>query len=113
MLGFGHAMQEFSRISDDECSCQSTAPCIGSEMQENQHTERRMLKGECDNILDPLHGQRKRVAWEAFTDDNLYAAKVVSGMPVILSKKLLTKVWEPQRLKVSILRDTCGSCIST
>lgn len=68
-----------------------------------------MLKGECDNILDPLHGQRERVAREAFTDDNLDAAEVVGGMPVILSKKLLTKTWEFQRLEVSVLRDTYGS----
>jgi hypothetical protein len=68
-----------------------------------------MLKGERNNILDPLHGQRQRVAREAFANHNLDAAKVVGGMPVILSKKLLAKAWEPQRLEVSVLRDTYGS----
>lgn len=62
-----------------------------------------MLKRECYDILDPLNGHRKRISWETFTDDDFDAAKVISRIPVILSKKLLAEAWKSQRLEVSVL----------
>lgn len=76
---------------------------IGLEARLNQCTKRRMLKGECDDILDPLDGHRKRIAWKAFTDYNFDAAEVIGGVPVILSKEFLAEAWKSKRLKVSVL----------
>ncbi|KAH6608527.1 hypothetical protein Trco_001873 [Trichoderma cornu-damae] len=74
-----------------------------------QHTKRGMLKGECDNILDPFNRHRKRISWKALADYDFDAAEIVSGVPVILLKELLTKVWEFKRLLVSVLGHSYGS----
>jgi hypothetical protein len=62
-----------------------------------------MLKGECNNILNPFNGNRQRVPRESLANYNFDAAKIISRIPVVLSKKLLSEGWKPKRLEVAIL----------
>lgn len=64
----------------------------------DQTTERRMLKRESDNILNPFNRHRKRVSGKPFADYNFDPTKIIGRVPMVLSKKLLTKAWEPKRL---------------
>ena len=50
-----------------------------------------MLEGKGDNILDPLKGQRRGVAWKSFADENFDATEVITRAPVALVKKLTTE----------------------
>lgn len=93
MEGFGQAIQDASSISIINTILISE--CISPTDNPTQLTEGGMLKGECDHILDPFNRNRDGIAGEAFADDNFDTAEVIGGIPVILSKELLTEAWKP------------------
>lgn len=49
-------------------------------------TQRRMLEGKRDNVLDPLDGVGGRIPGETLADENLDAPEVVTGAPVVLEE---------------------------
>lgn len=76
-------------------------------LESRRHTKRGVLKRKGNNVPDPFNRHREGVTREALTDDNLDAAKIVRGTPVVLLEQLLTKVGEFQGLEIAVLREFC------
>jgi hypothetical protein len=68
-----------------------------------------MLKGKRHNVLDPLYRHGERVPREAFADDDLDAANIIAGVPMVLIQQLATEVRKPEALKFARLRELFNS----
>lgn len=85
MEGFGHAMEEPSRMSVN--AVREPLATNGQEVR----TERSMLKRKGHNVLDTLNGHGKRVSREDFADDNLDPTEIIGGAPVALLEQFLAE----------------------
>lgn len=47
-------------------------------------TQRCMLEGKCDDILDPFYWIGRRISRKALADDNFDASHIVVGVPMVL-----------------------------
>lgn len=62
-----------------------------------------MLKGKCDDVLDPLDWVRGRVPGKPFADENLDPSQVITRAPVILEEQLATERRKLQLLELTLL----------
>lgn len=62
--------------------------------EKRRRTQRSMLEGESNNVLDSLGGQRGRITGEPLTDDHLDPASIIAGIPVTRVQDFLSEAGE-------------------
>ena len=67
-----------------------------------------MLEGERHNVLDTFEGICEVVSRESLCNNNFYAAKIISSIPIALRQKLFMEGRELQFLKLTLFVEVCS-----